>query len=226
MDVTGPTAGQVVDLGCGLIPSWSPNNEEIAFMLHPNNPNQEREGIWIMKADGTGRRRLTDGAMPTWSPRRNELACVSGWSSPRDIFLVDVDTGAKTWLFPVGNVTAKSRLAWWPDGDHIVFAPMKPQGNEMFWIASTVGADRAIRTLGKISEPNSPITNWGYPTVSPDGKELVFPLFSKTAPLKSLCRLSVEPGSSPVTVALSEAITSPGNPVWAPDGQHLAFIVQ
>jgi Tol biopolymer transport system component len=222
VEFSGPSAGQVVDLGCGLIPSWSPNDEEIAFMLHPGNPNNEREGIWTMKADGSRRRRLTDGAMPAWSPQRNVIACVSGWSIPRDIFLVDVDTRAKTWLFPSGNVGSKSRLAWWPDGNHLAFAPSAPQEDELFWIVNIDRPEQTMRALGRLPKGGPPDLNWGYPTVAPDGNELVFPLFSDTARTKSLCRLRVEPGSVPVEIMLPKDSSAPGNPAWSPDGKYLA----
>jgi len=225
VDVAGPSAGQVVDLGCGLIPSWSPNDEQIAFMLHPKNPNHEREGIWTMKADGSSRRRLTDGAMPAWSPKRNVIACVSGWAIPRDIFLVDVTSGAKTWMFPNGDVASKSRLAWWPDGDHLIFAPSAPRQDELFWIANVDRPQETLRALGRLPKDGLPISNWGYPAVSPDGNEVVFPVFSETAPTKSLCRLRVEPAGNPVIIALPQHIVAPGNPAWSPDGKHLAITI-
>lgn len=65
-------------LGLGADPSWSPDGEHIVFELQERRPAVLEAGesaIWIMKADGTDRRRLwpreglCDCSWPAWSPK-------------------------------------------------------------------------------------------------------------------------------------------------------------
>jgi len=57
--------------GWEVAPTFSPNGRRIAFM-RPNK--KDRYGIWIIRADGEKRRRLTSGkfdAFPDWQPVAN-----------------------------------------------------------------------------------------------------------------------------------------------------------
>jgi TolB protein len=56
-------------------PAWSPDGRWIAYQLRrPGTPLSE---IWLVRPDGTGRRRLTDierSAQPAWSPDSRRIA--------------------------------------------------------------------------------------------------------------------------------------------------------
>ncbi len=56
------------DIGSGDSPRFSPDDQTIAFVLYPGDPSGEPEGVWLMNADGTNRRRLCELAAPFWSP--------------------------------------------------------------------------------------------------------------------------------------------------------------
>ena len=56
------------DIGSGDSPRFSPDDRTIAFVLFPGEPSGEPEGVWLMNADGTNRRRLCELAAPFWSP--------------------------------------------------------------------------------------------------------------------------------------------------------------
>jgi Tol biopolymer transport system component len=56
------------DVGAGDSPRFSPDDRTIAFVLYPGYPSDEPEGVWLMNADGTNRRRLCELAAPFWSP--------------------------------------------------------------------------------------------------------------------------------------------------------------
>lgn len=60
--------GEPRELARGTRPEWSPDGVRIAFAA-------PRGGIEVMRADGSGRRRLTEvGAQPAWSPDGRSLA--------------------------------------------------------------------------------------------------------------------------------------------------------
>ncbi|MCA9171930.1 MAG: PD40 domain-containing protein, partial [Planctomycetales bacterium] len=118
--VSGPFTGHVVDLGYGLTPSWSPDCSQIAFMLHPGNPDGLPGGIWIMNSDGTEKKFLAEGSIPHWSPQGDLIACTDGFSAHRRVSIIDVRTGVKRPILD-GGETTPSRLAWSPSGDKIAF---------------------------------------------------------------------------------------------------------
>ncbi len=52
------------DLGPGGCPTFSSDDKKIAFLLSANASPDEREGVWLMEADGSGRRRAGDFGAP------------------------------------------------------------------------------------------------------------------------------------------------------------------
>ena len=73
-------------------PAWSPDGGQIAFAGRSGGTTR----IMVVRADGTGAVRLTDGAMeraPAWSPDGEELAYLSFGSGSFDLWAVRVSTG-------------------------------------------------------------------------------------------------------------------------------------
>ena len=71
--VSGPFKGMSKDLGFGNVPSWSPDDRQIAFLLNDGNPLGAPGGVWVMDADGSNRRWLCNGSYPRWSPDGKEI---------------------------------------------------------------------------------------------------------------------------------------------------------
>lgn len=74
LDLTAGTEIRLTDDGQASSPAWSPDGSRIAFVSGP--PRYRR--LFVVNADGTGLRRLTDpdgsDASPTWSPDREWIA--------------------------------------------------------------------------------------------------------------------------------------------------------
>jgi hypothetical protein len=61
------------DVGSGDSPRFSPDDRTIAFVIYPGGEPIEPEGVWLMNADCTNRRRLCELAAPFWSPDGSQM---------------------------------------------------------------------------------------------------------------------------------------------------------
>jgi TolB protein len=78
--------------------AFSPDGTQIAFDAHAAGAWESEDGrweLWLMNADGSGRRRLTDNAVndwgPSWSPDGKRIVFLSGTDDVYDIFTMEVD---------------------------------------------------------------------------------------------------------------------------------------
>ncbi len=82
------------------LPAWSPDGSQ---MVYTSNRDGQPE-LYVMNADGSGARRLTNhpgiDTSPTWSPQGHQLAFVSDRSGSPQIYVVGVDgTGLRRITF-------------------------------------------------------------------------------------------------------------------------------
>jgi hypothetical protein len=121
--------------------TWSPDGSRIVFSVVP--PGEEAGGrAWIINADGTGMRRLTNLELPgnytiseahmAWSPEGTRVAIqrwiaddTAGDPGPRPITIADVATGEDREVGP-NNVNGYVSWGWSPDGTSILEVPSPP----------------------------------------------------------------------------------------------------
>lgn len=157
-------------------PLWSPDGKRIAFLSNrqgPDVPRGERQGIYVINADGTNLRRLLTSALYRdeensfvpykirdfcWSPDGTKIAFETGsWS---DIYVIDVNS--KT----LRNLTNKpgnySDLCWSPDGSKVAFTKHSRRKETEIWIIEANGEFwyKLIKGL--------------RPAWSPDSKQIAF----------------------------------------------------
>src|SRR6266508_4623457 len=132
--------------------AWSPNGKQIAFLT--------RTELWVMKADGTGRRMLLQAPDRTnrdiaWSPDGRRLA-MARHDGDWEIFVVNLDGGGTREL--THNQRADDRdPSWSPDGRAIAFTSDRDGNTEIYVMNGDGSAQRNIsRSPG---DDHSPV--WG-----------------------------------------------------------------
>ena len=155
-------------------PSWSPDGTTILFASR-----RAPRGIYIMNADGTGRRRLSSGNSPVWSPDGSKIAFRLLEGRHSNIVVMDPD-GTNVTPLTDGSGNAWT-LSWSPDGSRIAFATVSDDGV----LLEVMNADGTNRT--KLADQVMFVMQRALPVSwSPDGSRVVFTRMS--VPLSEMAR--------------------------------------
>ena len=193
-------------------PTWSPDARQIAYAASEDG----FKSIWVMNADGTNRRRLTDPVLegiyamvPIWCPdsSRNRIAFAEpytweGRGGYWRIRVMDADgTNRHTLTDPGSNAT---QPAWSPDGRDIAF--YNSDTEDIWVIATDDGSDlRQLTDTGRYNRS---------PAWSPDGGHIAFTgdgwIYVMDVDGKNRRELNQRGYVSD----------------WSPDGRHIAFSQQ
>lgn len=207
-------------------PDWSPDGKKIIFgsYTHPRNPDDEDdEDIYIMNADGTEVKRLTNTSpgwsdFASWSPDGTKIVfCSDPVKTQQDIYIMNADGSGIT---QVTNDQAPDYYPdWSPDGSRIVYLSVDPGDNCEIYIINVDGT-------GKTNLTNNPDID-GYPSWSPDGTKIAFnhEFFRGE---KAVCNIYVmnPDGTNLVQLTKQATIHEPiggGVPRWSPDGTKIVF---
>ena len=142
-------------------PAWSADGEQIAFV----SGRDGRGHLYVMKADGTGTRRLTntdqDDSHPSWSPDGKWIV----FSREGALFRVAPEGGTATRVGKGPGAAASP--AYSPDGTRIAYDYRLPGFSiREVWVMNADGTN--ARKVTDLREKS------GYPAWSPDGKTLAF----------------------------------------------------
>jgi Tol biopolymer transport system component len=225
--VAGPFKGTMKDLGCGNVPSWSPDSRRIAFMLNGGNPCGDEGGIWIMNADGTGRRRIGNGNYARWSPDGKEI-CYHGYggNGPALLFY-NLETGATREILRKAHIEFGG-ATWSPDSQKVVFIALVNGKQEV----STIDVDGnpgSLKVLYREARADKNLI--GPPSWSPDGKKIVLSI-QETGPQTPsrpewmhtfLYTMSATEPSSPALLEKQMIGVINRGMMWAPDGKKIIF---
>jgi TolB protein len=131
MNIDGSQSHPLTDSQWSEIdPSWSPDGQQIAFAGSRGGYVE----LFTMNADGSDIRQVTRGVQgiggrSSWSPDGRWLAFYAGPRGDRDIYLVDIASGASLRLTYGGNNTAPS---FSPDGAWLAFSSSRDGDHEIY----------------------------------------------------------------------------------------------
>jgi len=152
MPATGGQAKRITDLfNDAHQPVWSPDGKTIAFFAY-------RDGgydLWAVAPDGSGQRRLTSGAFDDRDPSFSHDGTRIAFSSDRgnvlgsdyNIFVLDLRGGDIRQL--TNNPAEDMMPSWSPDDRQIAFASTRENGNGVWAVDASGGAERRLSTAAK-----------------------------------------------------------------------------
>jgi dipeptidyl aminopeptidase/acylaminoacyl peptidase len=129
--------------------TWSPDGKFLAFNVAPGGGFNEQ--IYVIRPDGTGLRRLTDGGkannfLDGWSPEGRFIAFSSNRRDPSatDSYLVDVVTGESLMVAQnrgIGSIADVSR-----DGKHVIVNRVINRGDNNLYLVSVLDRKETLLT--------------------------------------------------------------------------------
>jgi WD40 repeat protein len=210
------------DDGGSYGPSFSPDGSRIVFSSVGDQGHVSDTigatglDLYVMAADGSGRRRLLDGdedVSPAWSPDGDQIAFVRGGGAygAGRIFVVDPDgEGSARLLVEHGGTGSDSDPAWSPDGTRLAFVRTEPEGLSHLMVADADGSD--ARSV--LERPEA----LGSPSWSPDGTTLVLTAVGTGGQERgSIVLLDLQEGSIETVVERGWA------PVWSASGRLYTY---
>jgi Tol biopolymer transport system component len=224
----GPFKGMFRDFGCGNVPSWSPDDQRIAYMVNAGNPSGVEDGIWIMDADGSNRKRICRGWYPRWSPDGKRLHVYAYFDQPASIHIIDLETRKNRKLPGESMDVAFGGGTWSPDSNRLVFIGRRDREQHLA-VVNADGDPESIRIL--YTEKSEGRELIGPPAWSPDGEQIVFAVQENDAEGSGnrrwahsyLYSISAKVPSAPVLLEPGKKGLVNRSPMWSPDSSTIVF---
>jgi Tol biopolymer transport system component len=211
----GSDLKKLTDTGFESDPVWSPDGEWLAF----TSRREAIPGVYVMRADGSGLRRVTGGSEPSWSSDGRQLAFVSP-PPPADgtattLTTIHVDGSNRRDVFQSSaTIGSFQDPEWSPDGRRVAFtavwrAPSTWRVDVLVVNLDGTGLQRAFPPLNGAPDPTTSSPSW-----SPTGDLLA-------ASGRTFASDGIYVG--PVGGAALKVSDLAGSPGWSPDGSRIVF---
>jgi Tol biopolymer transport system component len=209
-------------------PAVSPDGQRVAFLRETNGTR----AIEVTDIDGRNLREVvhTDGAEggpnlvpepPAWSPNSRHIAVtvLVGPAGDEDsqIWIVDVDTGARSVVLP-GGLVASETPVWSPDGERLAF--LGSPRHEPVGFLYVVRADGTGLVQLSRRESSARAGYFGRYRWSPDGTQIATDYGGNATSARSVLLIDV---GSQREQELESLGRDASHPSWSPDGRSLAY---
>jgi Tol biopolymer transport system component len=214
--------------GVHRYPSFSPDGDRVAFTW--NGSKQDNQDIYVQQIGaGTALRLTTDPGNdynPVWSPDGRSIAFLrrpsEGGTSELRLIPPLGGTERKVAEVHIGEVFVTAPyLTWCPDSDCLTVtdSPGERKPLALFVISSDSGEKR------QLTYPQPPAAGDAHPTVSPDGRWLIFRRNPSGIFAGELYRLPLRKGVIPTgePKRLTPATLGAESPAWMPDSKEILF---
>jgi TolB protein len=211
-------------------PAWSPDGDRIVYaaQIGTTAEDSSQTEIYVMRADGTERRGLTENdvfdGFPSWSPDGTRIAFTRAGTAGGGLFVMDADGGDEQQLTRTARTRFDLAPAWSPDGSQIAFTRIAPSaGPDLRSVALYAVTPDDGRTR-KLADAGAD-TAW-----SPNGRRLAFvsyrdrfgqTCFHECSTSGEIYLLDLETGS---VRRLARSQADDRSPAWSPDGRLVAFV--
>jgi Tol biopolymer transport system component len=224
----GGTAKRITVSNGSADPAYSPDGSRIAFVSTGNQ-------IFVMNADGSGRRQVTTSAtaksQPTWSSDGSRIAYVSNsfdvdGQTDLEIWAINADGTGRTQL--TNNTTfADTQPAWSPLGDKIAFVSTRTGDTDRnVYVMDTDGSNQVSVTPNSPTgcSPNCYQGHDDNPSWSPDGSKIAY-IHGHTLSGGGLLDIwTMDPnGANKTNVSNNDNVTYT-QPAWSPQGDKFAAV--
>ena len=210
-------------------PEWSPDGMQLVFISPCSGRSDffdnlyNNSSIYMINADGSGLKTLTNvpgsDYDPDWSLDGKRIAFTSLRDGKREIYVLDLESGAVTRLTTAtGDVQENSQPKWSPLGNQIVYVAKRFNAYQI-WVMSDTGE-------GNLQVVRSGQLLWDYyPLWAPDGQTI---LFNQRNPPPStarpwLFRIRYEDRETTEPVRLSDLPRPSEDIEFSPDGLWLVY---
>jgi TolB protein len=175
--------------------------------------------LYVVRADGTGLRKLTDGIDPSWSPDGKRIAFVR-WREPWGLYVINADGSGEKLLVTEKHLRAP---AWSPAGD--VIATLRGRLETTPPTFFTPAGERWVHVLKAVNpasgeyEGDFPADKFALsPSWSPDEVHLTYD------GERGIYITAMGKDPRLLTPELVEATDS--TPAWSPKGDRIAYVRQ
>jgi TolB protein len=187
------------------------SSTEIAYVSDSGKRNKE---IWVMSADGSNKRRLTNNGsinlFPSWSPNANTLVYTSFKGGLSELYLLF--RGTRPGVKLIQTHDEKFRGVWAPN-DGTIAAVVSRQGNTDLYTVASDGKNPKRITDDRSIESS--------PAWSPDGRKLAFVSDRTGSP-----QIFVKDLESGDVRRLTYNGDYNASPAWSPTGEWIAYAAQ